>query len=65
VKQGKYTEAEPFYQHAIAIRIQQLGQEHVDTTTTSEDYAKLLVHMGRKKEVDKLIQYKVTTNIQF
>ena len=49
-KWGRYEEAEPLYQRALAIRERVLGAEHPDTIRTLENYAKLLKKMGREGE---------------
>ena len=49
-KQGKYEQAEPLYQRALAIREQQLGPEHPSTQITQGNYASLLRAMGRDAE---------------
>ncbi len=39
---GQYTEAEPLYQRALAIREKQLGADHPSTRTVQENYTDLL-----------------------
>ncbi len=48
--QGKYEQAEPLYQRAIAIDEQVLGPEHPTTKTIRENHAKLLKEMKRKRK---------------
>jgi len=43
--QGKYAEAEPLFQRALAVREKALGPEHPDTITVIENYAELLRRM--------------------
>ena len=38
-QQGKYVEAEPLYQRALALREQRLGPDHPDTAETLHDLA--------------------------
>ena len=52
--QGKYAQAEPLYQRALAIREKALGPEHPDTATSLENYALLLRKTGRSAEAAKL-----------
>jgi Tetratricopeptide repeat len=40
-ERARYTEAEPLYQRALAIREQQLGAQHPDTATSLNDLANL------------------------
>jgi len=48
--QGKYEQAEPLYQRALAIREQALGPNHPNTNATRANYAGLLESMKRKKK---------------
>ena len=48
--QGRYAEAEPLYQRALAIREKTLGPEHPNVATCLENYAFLLREMGRSEE---------------
>ena len=48
--QGKYEEAEPLYQRALAISEKALGPEHPYTKKTQENYTNLLQKMGQKTE---------------
>jgi len=52
--QGKYTEAEPLLQRALAIGEKALGPEHPQVATVLENYAALLRKMGRDAEADKM-----------
>jgi tetratricopeptide (TPR) repeat protein len=52
--QGKYTEAEPLYQRALAIVEKALGPEHSDVATVLENYAALLHKLNRDAEADKM-----------
>ena len=47
-RQGKYEQAEPLYQRALAIREQQLGPEHPTTVTIQEKYHALVRDMEQK-----------------
>ncbi|NCR59666.1 MAG: tetratricopeptide repeat protein [Microcystis aeruginosa LL13-06] len=40
--QGKYAEAEPFYQRAIAILIATLGENHPNIQTVRKNYFRML-----------------------
>ena len=48
--QGRYGEAEPLYQRALAICEKALGPDHPDTATTRASYAGLLRKTGRGAE---------------
>ena len=52
--QGKYAQAEPLYQRALAIREKALGPEHPNVATVLENYAALLHKLNRDAEVDKM-----------
>ena len=52
--QGRYAEAEPLYQRALAIREKALGPEHPDVATSLENYADLLRKTGRVSEATKM-----------
>jgi tetratricopeptide (TPR) repeat protein len=52
--QGKYAQAEPLYQRALAIREKALGPGHPDVADTLENYAGLLRKIGRHAEADKM-----------
>ena len=52
--QGRYAEAEPLYQRALAIREKVLGPEHPHVATSLENYAALLKKMGRGAEAEPL-----------
>ena len=52
--QGRYAEAEPFYQRALAIREKALGREHPHVAASLENYAALLRKTGRGTEALKL-----------
>ncbi len=53
-QEGKYGEAEPLYQQALANRETALGPEHPDVAQGLENYAALLRETGRATEVAKL-----------
>jgi Tetratricopeptide repeat len=48
--QGKYAEAEPLYERALAIREQHLGQNHPSTQTVRANYVSLLQAMEHDEE---------------
>jgi tetratricopeptide (TPR) repeat protein len=54
--QGKYAEAEPLLQRALAIREQQLGPDHPDTATSLNNLAGLYQDQGRYAEAEPLFQ---------
>jgi hypothetical protein len=47
---AQYTEAEPFYQRALAIREQKLGPDHPHTAKVRENYTKVLQKRRDKQE---------------
>jgi hypothetical protein len=49
-RQGKYDQAEPLYQRALAIREKALGPEHPHTASLLKNYAALLRAMERDEE---------------
>jgi tetratricopeptide (TPR) repeat protein len=53
-QQGKYEQAEAFYQRALAIREQRLGLTHPETQNTRKGYTALLHITGRDVEVTVL-----------
>ena len=52
--QGRYADAEPRYQRALAIREKVLGPEHPDVATVGENYAALLRATNRDAEAAQL-----------
>ncbi len=52
--QGKYAQAEPLYQRALAIDEKALGPEHPQVATVLENYAALLHKLNRDAEADKM-----------
>lgn len=54
--QGKYAEAEPLYQRALAIRERQLGPTHPDTAQTLNNLAELYERLGKYRKAKKLHQ---------
>ena len=52
--QGKYAEAEPLYNRALAIVEKALGPEHPYVATSLANYAALLRKTGRGEEAEKL-----------
>lgn len=51
---ARYTEAEPFYQHALQIREQYLGAEHLHVADTLDGLARLYFEQGRYIEAEPL-----------
>ncbi len=54
--QGKYTEAEPLYQPALAIYEQELGATHPDTARILNNLALLYDDQERYREAEPLYQ---------
>ena len=54
--QGKYDEAEPLYQRALAIREKSLGSDHPDVATSLNNLAVLYSDQGRYDEAEPLYQ---------
>ena len=52
--QDRYTEAEPLYKRALAIREKALGPEHPDVAQRQENYAALLRKIGRDVEASEM-----------
>ncbi|NCT46099.1 MAG: tetratricopeptide repeat protein, partial [Microcystis aeruginosa G11-09] len=52
--QGRYSEAEPLYNRSLAIRKQQLGDNHPDTATSLNNLAGLYYSQGRYSEAEPL-----------
>ncbi len=52
--QGKYAEAEPLHQRALAIREKALGPEHPHVAQTLENYAVLLRQTARADEAERM-----------
>ena len=52
--QGKYAEAEPLFERALAIKEKALGTEHPDVAAVLENYASLLCKMGKDAEAEEL-----------
>jgi tetratricopeptide (TPR) repeat protein len=52
--QGRYGEAEPLYQRALAIREKALGPDHPSTVLSVRNYALFLRERGRAAEAEKL-----------
>ncbi len=48
--QGRYAEAEPLYERALAILEKTLGPEHPNLASTLENYSALLREVGRDAE---------------
>src|SRR6516164_9748661 len=53
-QQGRYTEAEPLYQQALAIREKALGQDHPDVAASLNNLAVLYYSEGRYAEAEPL-----------
>ncbi len=54
--QGRYVEAEPLYQRALAIRENALGPEHPDVATSLNSLAKLYQAQGRNEDAERLLR---------
>jgi tetratricopeptide (TPR) repeat protein len=54
--QGKYKEAEPLYQQALALRQKLLGDDHPDVATSLNNLALLYYSQGKYKEAEPLYQ---------
>ena len=54
--QGKYAEAEPLFQRALAISEQQLGKDHPDTASSLNNLAGLYQAQGKYAEAEPLYQ---------
>ena len=52
--QRRYSEAEAFYERALAIRAKSLQSDHPDLVELQEDYATLLRATGREQEAKDL-----------
>ena len=52
--QGKYAEAEPLNQRALAIGEKALGPEHPNVAQVLENYAALLRNIGRDDEAEEM-----------
>ncbi len=52
--QGRYAEAEPHYQRALAILEKVLGPEHPDVATSLENYAALLRETEREDQAKEM-----------
>jgi tetratricopeptide (TPR) repeat protein len=53
---GRYQEAEPLFQRALAISEKALPPDHPDTGITLENYASLLRELNRPREAQTLEQ---------
>ncbi|KAL6063505.1 DUF4062 domain-containing protein [Balamuthia mandrillaris] len=53
---GKYTEAAPLYQQAVALREKILGKEHPDLAQSINSLAILYRHQGKYKDAEPLYQ---------
>ena len=54
--QGKYNEAEPLYQQALALRQKLLGDDHPDVASSLNNLAGLYKSQGRYNEAEPLYQ---------
>jgi CHAT domain-containing protein len=54
LSQGRYSEAEPIYKQALAIRKAQLGDNHPDTATSLNNLAALYRFQGRYSEAEPI-----------
>ena len=55
-KQGKYEQAEPLYQRALAINEQQLGSDHPDTAQSLNNLALLYRKQGKYEHAEPLLR---------
>ena len=55
-EQGKYKQAEPLSQRALAIREQQLEPDHPDTAQSLNNLAVLYYEQGKYKQAEPLLQ---------
>jgi tetratricopeptide (TPR) repeat protein len=55
-ERGRYREAEPLYQRALAIREQQLGAQHPDTATSLNNLAALYHAQGKDELAEPLLR---------
>ncbi|MEM6838608.1 MAG: tetratricopeptide repeat protein [Cyanobacteria bacterium P01_C01_bin.120] len=55
-RQGRYGEAEPLFQQALAIHREQLGEDHPDVATSLNNLAELYRVQGRYGEAEPLYQ---------
>ena len=55
-ERGRYTEAEPLYQRALAIREHVSGPTHLDVATSLHDLAELYYEQGKYPEAETLYQ---------
>ncbi len=54
--QGKYEQAEPLYQRALAIREQQVGPQHPDTASSLNNLAGLYANQGKYEQAEPLLK---------
>ena len=54
--QGRYNEAEPLYQQALALRQKLLGDDHPHVATSLNNLAGLYYSQGKYKEAEPLYQ---------
>ena len=59
-KQGKYEQAEPLFQRALAIRERVLGAEHPDTASSLNNLAILYRNQGKYEQAEPLYQRALT-----
>ncbi|GHO76378.1 tetratricopeptide repeat protein [Ktedonobacter sp. SOSP1-85] len=59
-KRAQYEEAEPLYQHALAITQEQLETDHPEIGTIFNNLALLYLHQGRYAEAEPLYQRALT-----
>jgi tetratricopeptide (TPR) repeat protein len=55
-RRAQYPQAEPLYQRALAIRVQQLGPEHPDTATSLNGLAGLYYKQGKYEQAEPLFK---------
>ena len=54
--QGRYAEAEPLYQRALAISEKALGPEHPDVAKSLNNLAELFRAQGRNEGAERLLR---------
>ena len=48
--EGKFDEAEEFYKRVLESRKQVLGESHLDTLSTMNNYANMMLHRGKNDD---------------
>ena len=63
-EQGKYEQAQPLLQRALAIREQQLGPDHPDTAQSLNSLAVLYYEQGKYELCEPLLQRSIAIREQ-